>query len=109
MEDLLYCLKISIIIFFIAFIFGLLVGFITQGSNYKEVFLWGTRMVQFASAFGLGIAALGFVKHDHMRPLNYQKQWEDYFKKLNFVTVILFIAIYIAVFSYSLEAVIKTY
>lgn len=102
-EDLLYCLKLSVGIFFIPFIIGMIAGIVLHGLNVKEILSWGSRFVQWASALGLGIAGIAFIKPKYMRPLNYQDVWETYFKKLNLVHVIFFISIFIAIYSYIIE------
>ncbi|MDF2880653.1 MAG: hypothetical protein K0R54_1210 [Clostridiaceae bacterium] len=102
-KDLLYCLKLSVGIFFIPFIIGMIVGVILHGLNIKEVLAWGSRIVQWASAFGLGIAGIAFIKPKYMRPLNYQDVWETYFRKFNLAHVIFFISIFTAIYSYIIQ------
>ncbi len=102
-KDLLYCLKLSVGVFFIPFILGAIAGMIMHGPNIKEILSWGSRFVQWVSAMGLGIAGIAFIKPKFMRPLNYQDVWETYFKKFNLAHVLFFISIFIAIYSYVIE------
>lgn len=102
-KDLLYCFKLSVGIFFIPFILGIIIGLTLHGFNLKEILLWGSRFTQWVSALGLGISGIAFIKPKYMRPLNYQEVWETYFNKLNLIHVIFFISICIALYSYIIE------
>lgn len=104
LNDVLYCLKISFYFFIVPFIIGIIIGFAIYGKDISGVIIWGCRFVQYFSILGLAIAGMSFLKQDLMRPLNYQNQWQTYFKKLNLAFVTLFISIFIAIFSYIIES-----
>jgi Na+/H+ antiporter NhaD/arsenite permease-like protein len=96
-------------VFVIPFILGIFIGVLAQGGNLREILLWGCRLVQLIGAFGLALSAISFTKQSLMRPLNYQKEWETYFHKFNLAFVIFFISLFISVYSYTVEAIIKAY
>lgn len=107
LEDVLYCLKLSLYFFAVPFVIGIIIGLILHGFNLNEVLLWGCRISEIVAAFGLALAGISFVKKDLMRPLNYQKQWETYFHKLNVAQVIFLIAIFVAAFSYTIDYFVR--
>lgn len=107
MEDILYCLKLSLYYFAVPFIVGMLVGLILHGFNITEILLWGCRVSEIAAAFGLALAGISFIKKDLMRPLNYQKSWETYFLKLNLAQVIFFISVFVAAFAYTIDYFVR--
>lgn len=106
-EDILYALKLSIYYFIGSFIFGIIIGLILYGFDFINVMLWGCRLSQILSVFGLSISAISFVKWDLMRPLNYQKTWETYFHKLNLSHVIFIISISILAFSFIVDYFVR--
>jgi hypothetical protein len=107
LQDIAYCLKLSLYFFAVPFILGIIIGLITQGFNITEVLLWGCRLTQIVAAFGLALAGISFVKKDLMRPLDYQKTWETYFNRLNLAQVIFIISIFVAVFAYTIEYFVR--
>lgn len=107
LEDILYCFKLSLYFFIISFVIGGIVGFILHGMDMRQVVTWACRMVQILGTLGLAIAGMSFLKSDLMRPLNYQKEWETYFKKFNLSFVILIISIFIIIISFIIEGIIK--
>lgn len=107
LEDIAYCLKLSLIFSAIPFVLGIIVGLILQKSDYIQVILWGCRMVQYLAALGLVLTGISFTKVELLRPLDYQSQWETYFKKFNLAFVILLISLFSATYSYLLEMVVK--
>lgn len=105
-EDILYSLKISVYFFLPCFIIGILIGFFTHGANYVEIILWGSRFTEIVGAFGMGVAAISFVKKDLMRPLDYEDRWKLYFKKLNIAHVILFVSLFMVIISYTIDTIL---
>lgn len=109
LEDILYCIKLSFYFFIAPFVIGLIVGVVQYPHNYKEIVIWGCRLVQMIGAFGLGLAAISFCKRELMRPLSYEDKWKLYFEKLNLAFVILFISLFMSIFSYIIEILAKAY
>lgn len=107
LEDILYSLKLSLYYFTAPFILGSIIGLIAYGFNLIQILLWGCRITEIVAAFGLALAAIAFVKRDLMRPLNYQKQWETYFYKLNLAQVIFFISLFVAIISYVIDYFVR--
>ena len=105
-KDISYCLKISCYFFSAAFLLGTLIGFISYGFNFKGIIIWGCRVVQYFAVFGYILSGISFIRQELMRPLNYQEQWEKYFKKLNLAGVILFMSIFNTLFSFIMESLI---
>lgn len=106
LNDIFRCFKLSVYFFIVPFFIGAVIGIIMQGNDITGIVLWGCRVVQYVAIFGLALAGMSFLKQDLMRPLNYQNQWETYYKKFNLSFVILFISIIIASFSYVIESFI---
>lgn len=102
-EDILYALKLSLYYFGGSFLIGSIIGIIVQGFDFKEIVIWGCRASEILSVFGLSISAISFIKKDLMRPLNYQRQWETYFYKLNLSHVIFLISFFVMIFSFTIE------
>jgi hypothetical protein len=107
LEDILYSFKLSLYSFAVPFVLGLIIGLIVYGFNFTQVLLWGCRLAEIVAAFGLALAAISFIKRDLMRPLNYQRQWDTYFRKLNLAQVIFFISLFVAIISYTIEFFIR--
>ncbi len=107
LEDVSYCLKLSIYFFAIPFILGMIIGLISHGFNIIEILLWGCRVTELLAAFGLALAGISFVKKDLMRPLDYEKKWKMYFYRLNLAQVIFFISIFIAVIAYTIDYFVR--
>lgn len=107
LDDVLYCLKLSLYFFGGSFILGIIIGLILHGFNFTEVAFWGCRMSEFLSVFGLALAAIAFVKKDLMRPLDEQEQWELYFRKLNLPQVIFFISVFVIIFAFIIDYFIR--
>ncbi|MBL4936309.1 hypothetical protein JK636_11110 [Clostridium sp. YIM B02515] len=103
LEDALYCLKLSLYFFAGSFIVGSIVGLILHGFSFREVIVWGCRLTEIIGTIGLVLSGVSFVKRDLMRPLNYQRQWDTYFKKFNLSHVIFLIAIFIISYSFIIE------
>ena len=72
-----------------------------------EIILWGSRLVELVSAFGLALAGISFVKKDLMRPLDNQNTWETHFNRLNLAQVIFLISIFIATFAYTIDYFVR--
>lgn len=106
-EDILYCLKISLYFFIIPFVLGCIIGIVLHGFDVLQVVIWGCRIVQILGCLGLAVAGMSFLKTDLMRPLNYQREWETYFKKLNLSFVILIISVIIIVVAFIIQDIIK--
>jgi len=106
-EDVLYAIKLSLYFFAASFVIGLIIGFILHGSNWTQVIIWGCRFSEILATFGLALSGISFIKRDLMRPLNYQRQWETYFKKLNLSHVIFFISVFIIVISFAIEYFVR--
>jgi hypothetical protein len=107
LEDVLYCLKLSLYFFAVPFIIGIIIGVILNGFNITEALLWGCRLTEIVAAFGLALAGISFVKKDLMRPLDYQKIWETYFNRLNLAQVIFIISIFVAVIGYTIDYFVR--
>lgn len=103
MDDVLYCLKLSLYFFAAFFALGLIIGLIIHGFNLREVLFWGCRVSEIAASFGLALSAISFTKKDLMRPLNYQKQWEMYFTKLNLAHAIFFVSLFTLIFAFIVD------
>lgn len=108
-KDILYCLKLSMYFFIVAFILGLIVGVISSPHELKVILGWGCRMVQILGMIGLLITAISSTKRDLLRPLNYDREWNLYFEKMNLNFVIFTIAISISIVSYFAEGIFKQY
>lgn len=106
LEDILYSLKLSFYMFFISFIIGVIVGAILPSRSFHNVVLWGCRMCQYIAALGMAIAAISFTKEELLKPLDHQKQWKSYFKKLNLSFVILFMSIFSLITSYVFQTLV---
>lgn len=106
MEDVFQCFIIGLKIFIGFFIAGVLIGLIRQGFKIHAL-IWGCKVTQIVAAMGLGISALGFMKMDLLRPLDYEDKWKLYFNKFNLVFAILFISTFVAIISYILEMFIQ--
>ena len=106
LDDILYCLKVSLYFFAAPFIIGAVIGLILHGKDIAGIIVFGCRIVQYIAVLGLALAGISFLKQDLMRPLNHQKQWETYFNRLNLAFVILFVSVFIASFSYLIESFI---
>lgn len=107
LEDILYSFKLSLYYFTIPFVLGLIIGLIAYGFNLTQILLWGCRLSEIVAAFGLALAAICFIKRDLMRPLNYQKLWETYFRRLNLAQVIFFISLFVAIISYTIDYFVR--
>jgi hypothetical protein len=107
LEDVLYCLKLSLYFFAVPFIVGIIIGVILNGFNITEALLWGCRLTEIVAAFGLALAGISFVKKDLMRPLDYQKTWDTYFNRLNLAQVIFLISIFVAVIGYTIDYFVR--
>lgn len=106
-EDILYCLKLSIYFFIIPFAIGAIIGLILHGVDKMQIIIWGCRVMQYLGCAGLALAGISFVKTDLMRPLNYQREWETYFKKLNLPFVILIISSVIIAIAFIIQDIIR--
>ena len=106
-EDILYSFKLSLYFFAGTFVLGIILGLILHGFNWTQVILLGCKFAEIVATFGLALSAISFVKRDLMRPLNYQKQWETYFSKLNLSHVIFFISTFIIVLSFAIEYFVR--
>lgn len=102
-NDLRECFKISLKVFFISFVIGIVIGVISacikKNFNIVLILEWGSRFVTYASCFGLFISAISFTKKDLMRPLNYNRQWKTYFSKFNLAHVIFFSCVFCLIYS----------
>jgi hypothetical protein len=107
LEDVSYCLKLSLYFFAVPFILGMIIGLISHGFNITEILLMGCRVTEIFAAFGLALAGISFMKKDLMRPLDYQKKWEMYFYRLNLAQVIFIISIFVAVFAYTIDYFVR--
>ncbi|MCM0651072.1 hypothetical protein NBE98_22190 [Clostridium swellfunianum] len=107
LEDVLYCLKLSLYFFAAPFALGIIIGLISHGFNLNEVLLWGCRVTELVSALGLGIAGISFIKRDLMRPLDYEKVWRTYFHRLNLSHVIFMISVFVAAFAYTIDYFVR--
>lgn len=106
-EDILYCLKLSVIYFTAPFALGLIIGVFVEGFKLAPVLLWGCRLAEIVAAFGLALAGISFVKKDLMRPLDHQRTWETYFHKMNLAQVIFFISIFAAALAYLIDYFVR--
>lgn len=98
-KDILYSIKLAVLIFLGIFIlFGLITFIVTKGNTLNSV-VWGSRIAQYLSFFGLFISALSFTNENSMRPLNYEREWKTYFGKFNLAFAIFFTSLFILVFS----------
>lgn len=107
-KDLLNCAKLAVYIFIGVFLVGLIIGYLQSRGQWGEVLLWGARLSLIASAIGLGIVGMSFLKPDTMRPLEYQKQWEEYYSVLNLTYVILFVSLFLGLISFAADYLIRT-
>jgi hypothetical protein len=107
LEDVLYCMKLSLYYFAAPFIIGMLIGVIVSGFNITEILLWGCRITEIFAALGLGVAAISFIKRSLMRPLAYQKTWETYFHRLNLAQVIFLISFFVAAIAYIIDYFVR--
>ncbi|WP_205598653.1 hypothetical protein [Clostridium niameyense] len=105
-KDILKSLKLSILLFIIGFVLGILIGVILHPKTFTSILLWGCRIVQYISIFGMAIAGISFTKQDLLKPLNYENQWKNYFNKLNLSFVILFMSVFSLILSYLVETII---
>jgi hypothetical protein len=103
LKDLFRCLKLSLKIFLIPLILGVVVGLIAsiaRGEFYlQEIFSFVNRMTIRISCFGLAISGIGLVKTRMMEPLNYEEKWAEYFSVLNLVGAIFFISLFMLIYS----------
>lgn len=106
-KDILYAVKLSLYYFAGSFLIGIIIGLIIHGFSFTEVMLWGCRVSQILSVFGLSLSAVSFMKRDLMRPLNYQEIWETYFHKLNLSHVIFIIATCVLIFSFIIDYLVR--
>ncbi|OFI07505.1 hypothetical protein CLOACE_03340 [Clostridium acetireducens DSM 10703] len=106
LKDIVFCFKVSIYIFAIFFGIGIVIGILLANFNFRDILLWGCRIVQYLSILGMIICALAFTKTELLRPLNYNEEWRKYFRKLNLFWVILIISLIITILSYCLESLI---
>lgn len=110
LKDIAYCLKIALYIFFAMFLFTIVVLLIVSqfksDFSIREILVWGCRVVEYTSVFGLALCVISFTKQDLGRPLNYQREWEMYFKKFNLPFVIFFISVFLLFISFIVENII---
>lgn len=107
LEDISYCLKLSLYFFAVPFILGMLIGLIKHGFNIMEILLWGCRLTEVFAAFGLALAGISFVKKDLMRPLDYEKTWKTYFYSFNLAQVIFLISVFVAAYAYTIDYFVR--
>ena len=109
-RDLLRCFKLSLKIFLVPIILGVVVGLIYSLINgsftFQEVIGFVNRMTIRISCFGLAIAAIGLVKRQMQEPLNYQEKWNEYFQTLNLVWVIFFISLFMLIYSLIIDFIL---
>lgn len=104
LQDILYVFRLSFYLFFISFVIGCLIGAALPSRSFYVIFLWGCRMSQYIAVFGMAVAGISFTKEELLRPLNHEKQWKNYFKKLNLSFVILFMSILSLMISYTIQS-----
>ncbi|NFA59171.1 hypothetical protein EXM63_08360 [Clostridium botulinum] len=104
LQDILYVFRLSFYLFFISFVIGCLIGAVLPSRSFYVIFLWGCRMSQYIAVFGMAVAGISFTKEELLRPLNREKQWKNYFKKLNLSFVILFMSILSLMISYTIQS-----
>jgi flagellar biosynthesis protein FliQ len=114
LKDIVRCLKLSLKIFLVPLVLGVVVGLIAsivRGEFYiQEIFSFVNRMTIRISCFGLAIAAIGMVKTRMMEPLNYEEKWAQYFSVLNLVGAIFFISLFMLIYSVIIDvALFKIY
>lgn len=98
-KDILYSIKLALLIFLGAFILSGVITFAITKGNVLSSIIWGSRIAQYISFLGLFISALSFTNENSMRPLNYEREWKTYFGKFNLAFAIFFISLFILVFS----------
>ncbi len=110
LKDLWKCFKLSLKIFLVPIIFGVLVGVIgglvSSNLSLQEVLGAVNRTAIRISCFGLAIAAIGFVKREMLEPLNYEEKWMEYYEKLNLVGVIFFVSLFMLAYSTIIDLVL---
>lgn len=110
LNDLLRCFILSLKIFLIPIILGVVFGVI-GGLACGDLYLQGvlnsvnTTAIR-VSCFGLAISAIGFVKREMLEPLNYEEKWMEYFNRLNLVGVIFFVSLFMLVYSTIIDLVL---
>ena len=105
-KDILYSIKIALLIFLSLFLLAGIISFIVTKGNLINSIYWGSRVAQYASFFGLFISAVSFTNQNSMRPLNYEREWKTYFGKFNLAFAIFFISLFILIFTIIIQDLI---
>ncbi|WP_040192159.1 hypothetical protein [Clostridium culturomicium] len=111
-DDILYCLKLSLKIALIPIVIGVIgtiVYLLIKGESIEFIrILLGVRNVGIVfSCGGLFICALGFLQPlKLLRPLSYHNTWKKYFKQFGLVGVMFCISGFMAVYFLGLDVAI---
>lgn len=107
--DMFTCLKMSFGIYLIPVILGLIIGVIkgVDGAGYDKIIIlnWIYTVGVSVSCIGLLISSVTFFKGGISIDVEYQKKWKTYFKKFNITTVVIWICIFMLIFSNVLDVV----
>lgn len=110
-EDIFTSFKISLKIYLIPLILGMISGLIyclvkdlplsiyTLLKGTVHIGIW-------MSCFGLFIGAVAFMKPRHMEPLNYQNQWRNYYKFFNLIGSIVSICLFMLSYALIMDIIL---
>ncbi len=107
--DLLYCFKLSFKFTLIPIILGTIISLLSQlingnGIRIYDILLYIRNAGFITACGGMLIGAIGYLMPmTHLRPLDYNDDWQKYFSKFNLVTVITIICIFIIVYTLILD------
>jgi ABC-type dipeptide/oligopeptide/nickel transport system permease subunit len=100
--DLYTCFKISLKVFLIPSIIGIIIGVILglkgDGVHIVTILSWIFSIGTWLASLGLFVCAIAYIKTDFLGDLNHQKQWRKYFYKFNLIGVIFWICIFMYVY-----------
>ncbi|GEM_PF-375953 len=110
-EDIFTSFKISLKIYLIPLILGMISGLIYCLVKDLPISIYtllrGTVNIGiWMSCFGLFIAAVAFMKPQYMEPLNYQNQWRNYYKFFNLIGSIASICFFMLSYSLIMDIIL---
>lgn len=110
LEDFWECVLISLKVFVVLFLIGILIGGVISLSrkafDYTLMLEWTYKLGIYLSCFGLFLVAISMSKPSLMGDLNHMDKWRLRFLKFGFTKVVAYCSILLAIYAFVLQYVV---
>lgn len=108
LKDIVKCSKIALFISLgITFLFGI-IYYLFFSKSLLILFTFIKNSLYYIGCFGFLISCGFFIKRDANRPLDYEDEWREKFKKLSLSFVILFISFFICLYGMVIQVFLES-